>query len=157
MSSFSQLVERFTKILEGPVEFREEALGKFRPEVQAQLAFPEEQDPVARGLRLGREALAHLVEGEFSAASEKLREALSLNPGLGRGKAYRLLEVLSRFDGCQVPEEELKELGAIVAEIDADPAIALSRRLLDIPPEFWYPLFLPSSEGPGKGNKKKNK
>ena len=76
---------------------------------------------MAQALRLGQEALGHLVEGGFPLACGKLREALSLHPGLGGVQAYRLLKALAQAgEGpmeCRVPEE-LKDLGAIVADLD---------------------------------------
>ena len=145
MRRFWELLREAAEALEEPEERRTKRLEDLKAEVQAQLAFPGGEDPVGRALRLGREALAHLVERDPSGACRKLWEALGLHPGLGRGQAYRLLKALAQGGGgpedCQVAEGELRKLEALLAEAQEDRALALSRLLRDLPPWFWEPLF----------------
>ena len=94
MKPFAMLVEEAARFLEGPPGKREEELGHPWPEVQAGLALPGGQNPVARALHLGWEALAHLVKEDLpflcsSLLSLSLTWKTSARGRKAKGKAPR--------------------------------------------------------------------
>jgi len=108
--------------------FREEA------ERHARLG-PRGEDPVARALNLGRQALRHLARGEREDACKKLSQALELHPSLGGGLALDLAEAL-----C--PETDLRHIRERLAPRGEVPPELLLLDLLDrLPPEFWVEVL----------------
>jgi hypothetical protein len=108
--------------------FREEA------ERHARLG-PRGEDPVARALALGRQALRHLARGERKDACEKLSQALELHPSLGGGLALDLAEAL-----CG--ERALRHIRKRLAPRKEVPPELLLLDLLDrLPPEFWVEVL----------------
>jgi hypothetical protein len=108
--------------------FREEA------ERHARLG-PRGEDPVARALALGRQALRHLARGERKDACEKLSQALKLHPSLGGGLALDLAEAL-----C--PETALRHLRErLVPRKEVPPELPLLALLDRLPPEFWVEVL----------------
>jgi hypothetical protein len=108
--------------------FREEA------ERHARLD-PRGEDPVARALALGRQALRHLARGEREDACEKLSQALELHPSLGGGLALDLAEALFGESDFRHLRERLAPRGEVPPEL---PLLALLDRL---PPEFWVEVL----------------
>jgi hypothetical protein len=108
--------------------FREEA------ERHARLG-PRGEDPVARALALGRQALRHLARGEREDACEKLSQALELHPSLGGGLALDLAEALRGESDFRHLRERLAPRGEVPPEL---PLLALLDRL---PPEFWVEVL----------------
>jgi hypothetical protein len=108
--------------------FREEA------ERHARLG-PRGEDPAARALALGRQALRHLARGEREDACEKLSQALELHPSLGGGLALDLAEAL-----C--PETDLRHLRERLAPRgEVPPELSLLALLDRLPPEFWVEVL----------------
>jgi hypothetical protein len=108
--------------------FREEAERHARP-------GPRGEDPVARALALGRQALRHLARGERKDACEKLSQALELHPSLGGGLALDLAEAL-----C--PETDLRHIRERLApRKEVPPELPLLALLDRLPPEFWVEVL----------------
>jgi hypothetical protein len=108
--------------------FREEA------ERHARLG-PRGEDPVARALNLGRQALRHLARGEREDACEKLSQALELHPSLGGGLALDLAEAL-------YPETDLRHIRErLVPRKEVPPELPLLALLDRLPPEFWVEVL----------------
>jgi hypothetical protein len=108
--------------------FREEAERHARP-------GPRGEDPVARALALGRQALRHLARGERKDACEKLSQALELHPSLGGGLALDLAEALCGESDFRYLRERLAPRKEVPPEL---PLLALLDRL---PPEFWVEVL----------------
>jgi hypothetical protein len=108
--------------------FREEAERHARP-------GPRGEDPVARALALGRQALRHLARGERKDACEKLSQALELHPSLGGGLALDLAEALCGETAFRHLRKRLAPRKEVPPEL---PLLALLDRL---PPEFWVEVL----------------
>ena len=129
------LQEALAAAREGDLEaLRGEA---FRQEAErhAQLA-QKGDDPVARALALGRQALWDLAQGNGEGACQKLSQALELHPFLGGGLARELARVLCERAGDGVsPPLPLGERRALLREL---PSSAKLLAFLDqLPPGFW--------------------
>ncbi|WP_448569416.1 hypothetical protein [Thermus sp.] len=127
------LREALAAVREGDLEaLRQEA---FQREAQrhARLA-PKGDDPVARALALGRQALWDLAQGNGEGACQKLSQALELHPFLGGGLAWELARVLCGRVGDAV-SPPLGERRALLRE--PPPAARLLAFLDQLPPGFW--------------------
>ena len=107
----------------------------FQREAQRHARLAQKRDdPVARALALGRQALWDLAQGNGEGACQKLSQALELHPFLGGGLAWELARVLcgGARDAASPP---LGERRALLRE--PPPAVRLLAFLDHLPPGFW--------------------
>ncbi|MGC8876958.1 hypothetical protein [Thermus sp.] len=120
--------------------FREEAEGHAR-------LGPRGEDPVARALALGRQALGHLARGEREEACRKLSQALELHPSLGGGLALDLAEALCGKEAFRPLRERLAR------RKEVPPGFQLLALLDRLPPEFWVEVLRGSPRTPSSPRK----
>lgn|GEM_PF-627616 len=129
------LQEALAAAREGDLEALRGEAFRQKAERHARLA-QKGDDPVARALALGRQALWDLAQGNGEGACQKLSQALELHPFLGGGLAWELARVLCGRAGDGVsPPLPLGERRALLREL---PSSAKLLAFLDqLPPGFW--------------------
>ncbi|RIH85143.1 hypothetical protein Mlute_01652 [Meiothermus luteus] len=145
MKGFRELLEEAIATLEkGKLPLSQ----AFHEEARAQVSLEEAKgdrspDPVARSLRLGREALLALAQGERAEAHGRLRQALRLHPGLGGGLGLELARLLAEDLDDAAAQREVRALmvSREQAWMEAPRELRLLRSLSHLPPGWWEALW----------------